>query len=144
MTVIVTDGRLMACDGLITDHDTIVGTKRNKIRRMRDGSLVGTAGDSLVGGLIQDWLDTPVRKRGNYPESETTRALQLMRDGSVLLYDPKSNGNPISVSTPAAIGSGMDYALAAMDMGATVARAVGIAIGRNPYCGGAVFVEAIA
>lgn len=143
MTVIVTDGHLMACDGLIEDNQTIVSTIAKKIDRLSDGSLVGTAGDCLVGDLIVKWINTSPRKRGEYPGDGQTRALHLMPNGVLHLYCRECKGNPLPVDPPYAIGSGMDYALAALDMGGTVSQAVAVAIKRNAYCGGDIQIEAI-
>jgi len=136
VTVIATDGKSMAGDGLTTECDTIISMTTIKVERLPCGGLFGSAGDCASGDAIRDWIvkdgDTDTPTAGH------ARALYLTRDGEIYLYDTDSIDRPTKCSAPMAIGSGMDYALGAMDAGASAAIAVSVAMGRCPTCGGKV------
>lgn len=145
MTVIVTDGKTMACDGVVIQQDTVIDLRAVKIKRLKDGSLFGTCGDVVVGDEMTDWLDDPERKNYGFPghQDEATRGLHLRMDGTVALYETGCFGRPVVVQPPMAIGAGMDFALAAMDCGVTTLRAVATAIERSPWCAGMVTVMSL-
>jgi ATP-dependent protease HslVU (ClpYQ) peptidase subunit len=67
---------------------------------------------------------------------ECFEALVLMTDGSCRSYDHK--GRSIPEELPTAIGSGRDFALAAMDLGASPAEAVEAAAKRDTITGGKI------
>jgi ATP-dependent protease HslVU (ClpYQ) peptidase subunit len=141
MTTIATDGETMAADGLSTVVGTIVRTKCRKILRLPDGSLFGGAGDSGQIATLYEWLCKPVDERGDYPQIKEVAALVLRRDGTALVFDNLSNGHGDDVEFPMAIGSGEQYALTAMDAGATPEEAIRIASKRDPHTGGEIQVE---
>lgn len=132
MTVIATDGRVMAADGLIVDGDTIVSTQGQKLRRLSDGSVIGVAGEMATLDQYAAWMEGG---RLLPPDVEKgTEALVLGVAGSVSWLDHR--GRFLPAPSRAAIGSGKAYALAAMDAGAGALHAVAIACGRDPWCGG--------
>lgn len=141
MTVIATDGRTMACDGIVTQHGTIIDLDCCKVDRLSDGSVFGSAGDSVGGDLMRDWLNGG--KVGDFPRMESTTGLLLNVDGTVDLYCSEDGGRPTRVPPPMAIGSGMDIAIGAMDAGASPQRAVEITIRRVPNTGGTVRSQSI-
>jgi len=145
MTVIATDGRSMASDGLVMQQDTIIDLHSCKVQRLNTGGLYGSAGDCVIGDEIQAWLENPDRQEHEFPgrEDEPTRAIHLRQDGMIELYETGCGGHPVIVSAPMAIGAGMDFAMAALDAGASVERAVEIAIKRSPYCGGGIYRETL-
>lgn len=138
MTTIATDGISMACDGLVHDHcDTITDFNHQKIFRLPDGRIAGGAGnvfdvDSWVQWLADGCLaPCPI-------ESERFNGLILNLDGTVLWVDHKGRAMPSPA--PCAVGSGQDFALAAMDCGAAPYMAVSIACARDVYSGGQIRV----
>lgn len=140
MTTIATDGRSMAGDGLSIMDGTIVATNSVKVEKLTDGSLFGACGSAadalhlvefLNGGCIGDW---PHR-------TDNFGAIVVRPDGSV--FTCSENDGLIKVCAPIAMGSGADYAVGAMDAGASPAEAVSIAIGRDPRSGGSISVVTI-
>lgn len=136
MTTIATDGKSMAGDGQRQHCGTIMTDQAVKVRRLSDGRIMGTAGDVAFGMAIFEWLE----KGGDAPELEDGgSALVLSPDGEVVIIDKYCK--PVPVRTPAAIGSGMDLAIGAMEAGVPPAGAVEIAARRDPGTGGKITVE---
>lgn len=134
MTCIATDGKTIAGDGLTTAGWTIIGTDAVKVRLLGEVGLYGASGspaDCMAAGL---WLHNPTGERP--PLGEDFAALLVTPDGKTFRLDPKLLR--LEVYGPAAIGCGADFALAAMDMGATPEHAVRIACQRSTHCGGKV------
>lgn len=135
MTTIATDGRTIAADGRSCISDRVSGSHVSKLRRLKDGSILGLAGDLQDIDQVAAWLDSGEEgkkpKVGNY-----TDALRLMPDGRLLHYSPALLATPVDV--PFAIGSGADFAIGAMDAGMSALRAVEIASQRDPFTGGKI------
>lgn len=135
MTTVATDGKTMAADGMAISHGTIVEHGLSKVIRLDDGTLVGTAGQRSDGDAFKAWLGGGERPKIKKP----FEALVLRPDGSCT-YHCEHDLEGLTTEFPAAIGSGMDFALAAMDAGASPRRAVEISIRRSPHSGGEVTV----
>lgn len=75
---------------------------------------------------------------GGKPKIKDTAALRLMPDGK--LFYVNESLEPVEVGAPCAVGSGMDFAIGAMEHGATPEEAVGIASKRDPGTGGTITV----
>jgi ATP-dependent protease HslVU (ClpYQ) peptidase subunit len=87
----------------------------------------------MIEALEDDELDLP-----EAPDAFT--AIVMEKDGKVRTYDGK--GGWLNVDAPyAAFGSGSEYAIGALDMGATAETAVRIASGRDLQTGGVIQVE---
>lgn len=139
MTTIVTDGHSMACDGLITSGDTIIENDRNKIFKLKDGSIVGFAGNTFNWQELIKWFETDPIIRGKWPKVTGNCAIiHLLTDGSVLTYDEE--GRTWSRPSKNAIGSGRNYALGALDAGLPAVRACNIASLRDVHSGGTIRV----
>lgn len=115
------------------------GEKR-KVHQLPDGGRVGIVSAKLGEperflAWIKDGAD-PTAWAGEKPD---LRALLVKADGSVFLFEdgPYPSG-PITCDAFYAIGSGSDFALGAMAMGATAQEAVGVAIRFDPNSGGTV------
>lgn len=127
----------MAGDGLVTENDHICMTDYQKVRRLKDGSLVGLSGDAYNWQAFGDWLDTG--GEGEPPKVEGTfSCLVLHPDGQLLSYD--QHGRSFPEAAPCAIGSGTRFALAWMDAGHSAADAVEYACKRDIYSGGKITV----
>lgn len=140
MTTIATDGRRIAADGMTQHHGTIIRNDAYKLRRLPDGSYIGGAGQV---DLIEQAIDL-LRSKAPAPadvEGEYS-LLRLHNYGGVAVYGG-SILHPVYVTGPAAIGSGMDFALAAMMAGASPQKAIRIASQLDPNTGGRVTVERI-
>lgn len=133
MTTIATDGKSMAGDGQAECQGTIVATPRAKVIRLADGSLFGSSGRSLDGERVARWLD----EGGEKPKVDKHwTALRLHPNGEL---DYLTNEiEPVAIDLPAATGSGMDFALGAMEAGADPAQAVAIAARRDTATGGII------
>lgn len=136
MTTIATDGKTMAGDGIRVHRDTVVNKSAQKVRRLDDGSLLGTCGDVALGYMLIDWLNGKSDKPALNPETGFS-ALHLQVGGTVVMYDQHCTPMPVD-QLPFAIGSGMDLAIGAMDYGATPEEAVAIAASRDPSTGGMI------
>lgn len=137
MTTIATDGKSMAGDGQREVRGTISTRNAEKVRRLSDGSVIGTAGDSACGCALIEWLEGGGDAPKLEPESGFN-ALQLTSDGKVFIYD--KHCMPMPVEPPMAIGSGMDLAIGAMLAGKSAEDAVMIAVRRDPGTGGKITV----
>lgn len=125
----------MAGDGQREICRTIVDTEAAKVYRLSDGRIVGTAGETAFGLDLIEWLEGKGEKPKRKPD-EDFAALLLNLDGSVSLIT--TSCIPVRIPCPAAIGSGMDFAIGAMEAGKTPATAVAIAIKRDPGSGGSI------
>ena len=134
MTTIACDGRTMAGDGLITEDDHVCLTDYEKVRGLKDGRIVGFAGNSYNWGPFADWLESG---EGEPPKvHENFACIVLTPGGSVLSYD--QYGRSFQEQAPAAIGSGARFALAAMDLGKSAHEAVEYACTRDIYSDGTI------
>jgi ATP-dependent HslUV protease subunit HslV len=125
----------MAADGRVCSGSTIFGSNAKKIVRLKDGRIVGVAGNARCAAPFAAWLSDG----GEMPElDEEFEALVLLPDGSAMTYDHK--GRSIVEELPTATGSGREFALAAMDLGATPEQAVKIACERDMMSGGTITV----
>jgi len=135
MTTIATDGKSMAGDGQASSHGTITDRSKTKVSRLANGDIVGCAGTAEHRALFIQWLEGGDRPRIKEP----FEALILSSNGSLRYCCEKLlEGN--ETEAPTAIGSGMDFAIGAMDAGACPEKAVRIASERDPHTGGKIIV----
>jgi ATP-dependent protease HslVU (ClpYQ) peptidase subunit len=138
MTTIATDGKSMAADGRTTAGNTVVDATTRKLHRLADGRIVGMCGNSQDGPAFLEWL----RSGGDKPKlGENFGALVLTPRGRIEKYEDSCIAIPRK--PPQATGSGMDFALGALDAGATPDQAVRIAAKRDIYTGGKITTLAI-
>lgn len=143
----------MASDGQITFGGRIDNYSMKKVRKI-NGCLVGGAG-RLASVLqffdwFQDWSDAQ-QVQGDAPhvkvfvpegiDDEDFNGLVVFADGVVFIYEGGKKSYQLNGQDYFAIGSGSDYALAAMDAGADATQAVSVAIHRDIYSGGEIFSE---
>ncbi len=135
MTTIATDGKSMAGDGRTHLRGTITNDEAVKVERLRDGRLFGACGSVQDSTQVRNWLNDG----GDKPQvDDDFGALLLSTDGSIHWLSRKLEPEP--ASAPAAMGSGMDFALGAMLAGREPAFAVNIAAKRDVYTGGTITV----
>jgi hypothetical protein len=142
MTVIAVCGRVMAADSQIV-VDGSRYSKGAKIRRMPDGSLVGTCGDWVSGVRLLDFmvgLDRAMR-HGDLRAFAGVTALHLRCRGCWLLVGGGSGGITRLKGKFFAEGSGSVAALAAMEAGADPGMAVKIACKLDTLCAGPIVIE---
>lgn len=135
MTTIATDGKSMAGDGQAEACHTIITHSRQKVRRLSDGSLFGMAGKGGNADPLAEWLIEGGRK----PKMiGTLSALRLLPDGR--LFYLSESLDPTEITAPSAVGSGMDFAIGALEAGANLKTAIEIACRRDPGSGGKITV----
>jgi ATP-dependent protease HslVU (ClpYQ) peptidase subunit len=142
MTTICFDKRIgvMAGDKLACVGDNKHG-RVTKVFKMH-GSLIGIAGASDVAVAILRWFENG-RSDDDWPElqydSTECSVLVVEPDGVVSMYERY----PIPIVMEQemhAIGSGRDFALAAMLLGCDPAKAVDVASALDCYTGGGIDV----
>lgn len=136
------DGVLAADSRAYGGHGCPSPGVKSKLHRLDDGSRVGVVSAKLghpekfvawlrAGGDPAEWV-------GDLPD---LRAIVVRPDGAVHLYDDNIwASGPIGPADFFALGSGTEYALGAMHMGASAAEAVEAAIRFDANSGGAVMV----
>lgn len=134
MTSIAFDGKTLASDSQVTSGGTRAGTlqKVYHLKKSRVGEcLVGFAGEaSKLIGFLQ-YLEK-LRKE---PPSGTYDAVVIVKENSTIRgYD--DGEEYVLLTAPVAIGSGGDFALAALHMGYSAVEAVRLAIKLDIYSGG--------
>lgn len=164
MTCIAWRHGIMACDSCWSYGDTQVASAI-KIKRLSSGALLGQAGDNDARGIetMLDKIKSPL-KLPTKVEMATTKdsfmGLLALPKGGVYIIScgpVDEQGFPVAdmhderddhgiwlattMGGYAAVGSGADYALSAMDAGADAKTAVEIAIRRNLSCRGPVHVR---
>lgn len=138
MTVIAWDGVTLAADRLATSSGLKMTV--NKLYRVGD-MLAGMSGDLASCQMLFTWLQ-------NGAEPETFPAVQkdpeqyavgllVKPDGALLQYGAHPHPT-IFPPQKFAIGSGREFAMGAMAMGADAAKAVDVASQLCAYCGGGV------
>lgn len=135
MTTIATDGRSMAADGQVTRGDHIVSRNNRKIVRTPSGKIVGCCGPSGDDEPFIEWIENGGKK----PRLGATFAALVIAQGiAPRIYFNDCTSEPID--GPHAIGSGCQWALAAMDLGKSPLEAVEYAATRDIYTGGEIIV----
>lgn len=154
MTVIATDGKVIACDS----QETGAYTERcAKLYRLTDGRIAGTTGDSGLSLKMIRYLDGEIGADewfwtwGGYGEASlilvgkkhwtNTDGSQESERGCWIIDSDSLEEIPARL--PAAVGSGSLLAMGAMEAGCSPKKAVKIAIRRDPYCGGPIVVKTV-
>ena len=135
MTTIATDGKIMASDSQQTGQ-YIDQIDCEKVFRIR-GELVGISGDYAEARRYLEWLQNGAKKedKPHFEKDSDFDALHLTPQG---VFCVTKNLYRVAVGIPAAVGSGGDFAMAAMMAGAKPRKAVEIAIRLDPHSGGRI------
>lgn len=137
MTTIATDGRSMAGDGLSNYSGIITSEACTKVFRLADGRLLGCCGPTSEYERFREWIDAGADREKLPKIDNGFQALICGAEGIELWeYD----GTFTRFDRPMAIGSGMPFALAAMDCGHSPERAIEIASTRCVHTGGKITV----
>ena len=144
MTTIAYREGVMACDSCWSLNGSLVDTLSNKIYRLKSGALLGQCGSNDVRPMIK-LLDNAKTER-QMPSYEDIAAVRI--SGMYLLVLPNKRIFKFQTTSQApdtwdddivdlgmwrvertftAVGSGCDYAIGAMEHGATAQQAVRIA-----------------
>ena len=132
MTCIAWDGKTLAADKAYEfyDFNARIESKIIKINSPHgfEGWAVGAGTASNYVGLC-DWINAGanIQDYSNYirPENGNFNALIIGKSGEATLYCNAPHG--VKVKAPFALGTGMDFALAAMYLGKTAEEAVQVA-----------------
>lgn len=137
MTVIAWDGKTLAADKL----GDAGGLKRTITKIFRfEGGLFGSAGSASRSAEMFEWIKSgadPARVPA-YQLTDDYQAVMIVdNDRRVWLYG--ASPHPFRLEDPFhAIGSGRDFAIAAMHLGCNAARAVEVASHFESGCGNGV------
>jgi 20S proteasome alpha/beta subunit len=138
MTCIAWDGKTLAADKR-TCYGTMISTV-TKIRRVR-GLLCGGSGELAFIGAMMDWV-AGERDPAKFPahqrdKDDTVPFLVIERDATISLYE--RTPHPIRYEQAhIAIGSGREFARAAMLLGQDAYGAVEVACRLDPGCGNGI------
>lgn len=137
MTVIAWDGKTLASDSM-----TCTGNLRSSAQKLhRAGDkIVGISGSLSDALEFIDWLVTHEGRPGAFPQSLRhdscpINALVISADGSAFRYENTPFPIP-ALGKHIAIGSGRDFAMAAMHLGFDAIDAVLTASALGVSCGG--------
>lgn len=131
MTTVAVRKGILAGDSRICAGDTIITNNALKVRKLRDGRLFGYAGNVEEGQRLYEAV-----KKKELIKLNDVQALVVEVDGKVYYFEGRA-----WVFYPdqyTAIGTGADFAIAAMDQGATAVEAVRAACKRDSGSGGRV------
>lgn len=133
MTVIAYDGITLAADKLSNNGGTKATVK--KIWRLKDGRLFGGAGDFGAVHSLKSHVESGSPLSASQSDKDDWAVgIVIGLDKSITIYE--RYGNKFQVEDKFyAVGSGRDYAIGAMAMGASSARAVEIASQHSTGCG---------
>lgn len=140
MTTIAYKDGVMASDAALNSGDTCVGGVSKSARR-DDGALCGGSGDTSRIRAILTWFlaGEDAKNKPDFGTDNDVQALIVRPDGAIEWHD---NIGFTSVVAPFfAIGSGRDFALAAMYCGASAERAVECAAVFDKHTSGPVTVR---
>jgi len=117
MTTIAWDGTTLAGDTLVVAGN--LKTAGVKLYRLQDGRLYGGSGYQEQVLAVREWLETA----GEKPKLEQFAAILITPDGACLRLEEQLIPMPIQERFHA-VGSGRDFAMAAMALGKTALEAV--------------------
>lgn len=139
MTIVVYRNGIIAADKNTVMGNTIYGQTRKIWKRGTDGALVGAGGcSSLAAGFCRWFMGG---EQGDRPslrgeDNNSAGAIVIMPDGRIIEHD--FCGWRYVDSEFVALGSGMDIAYGALEMGASAVEAVRIVCKRDIHCGGGI------
>lgn len=140
MSTIAWDGQTLAADSRAYGgrYMSSPGSKA-KIRRLDDGTRLGcVSSDVGASEQVMDWYAAGCAAFGESDRPTNFGLIVVTPDGKLMIANDRfALSGPIDCARYA-IGSGGDYALGAMAMGATAVQAVLIAAELDPHSGAPV------
>lgn len=138
MTTIAWDGKTLAADKMASSGNAKWG-QCTKIFRTRAG-LVGFAGSADIAMALLHWVENGCEP-SEFPtinaEENDTLAMVISPTGTVTIYE-RTPHPQILHNEFVAIGSGRDFAMAAMHLGNSAEKAVEVAAALDAYTGNGV------
>jgi ATP-dependent protease HslVU (ClpYQ) peptidase subunit len=146
-TVVAFDGTHLACDSQLTHGHRKLMCKGKFYRSDARHAVMAAGGEVDILEKIEAFWNKSDKPLSDMkipdanPASLSSRfqLLIVQDDGQALFYDDDLS-SPIHVEAPFAFGTGGDFALAAMHMGADAADAVAVAEDLDIYCSGTIHV----
>lgn len=138
MTTIAATRKALAGDCMVSVESKSIWYPARKIRKLKDGSIVGACGDGGDCTRLMDWAENNFSEKKK-PKFQTVAG---MEDEAILLLLNKEGIHMMATSDPYpeliakdfyAIGSGGKAAHAALYAGKTLAEAMEIAHAIDPY-----------
>lgn len=136
MSVVVWDGTTLAADRQATNSN--LRRTMTKISRHGDVLIAGT-GTQTSTQAVRSWILDGAHPE-KFPHAETddnTAVWVINRNGTIVKFENSPFGITY-LDTVFAEGSGRDFALGAMSMGADAVTAVKVACMYDIYCGGGI------
>lgn len=139
MTVVAWDGKTLAADKRTSFGGMHATT--TKVHRMPDGSIVGCAGNTAQIYEMLNWLktgaDADKLPNAQRDAKECVSMLVIRPDGTIHQYE--NTPHPMTIENKMwAIGSGRDFAYAAMHLGRSAIQAVELTCMLDSGCGNGV------
>lgn len=139
MTVIAWDGQCLAADKR-TNFGGLHATT-TKVSRLLDGSLIAGCGPTALIIEMTLWIgngaDPATLPAAQRDEKDCASMLVIRPSGVIHQYE--TTPHPITIQNKFwSIGSGRDYAMAAMFLGKSAVDAVGVASALDSTCGNGV------
>lgn len=141
MTTIAWDGRTMSGDSKMCNEFGAVTGYVTKVRRAADGRVAGFTGNFRHAEEFVRWLDgdRPEPPRGDYNVLVADPARRTLRKFEPAGTDGSEGGwLQLDFDAPHALGSGRDFAAAAMHLGKDARSAVMVASDLDVHTGGVV------
>lgn len=136
MTVVAWDGQTLAADKMAMAGSLKSGVTTKLFRW--DNGICAIAGDMVQGLAVISWLQDGADPE-TFPKDPDHEAsvLVIQNDKRVFYYEDSPIALPFENQFHA-IGSGRDYALAAMHLGKSAEEAVAVACALDAFCGNGV------
>lgn len=134
MTTIAYDGRSLAGD----TQTSLFNDRYVKVRTLSDGRLYGACGELQDMIAVRQWLEFS----GDKPKVEDGFACIVIAAGECLHYENKLVAMPVA-HPHFAVGSGRDFAMAAMQLGKSAAEAITVAHALDIHTGAEVVEIAV-
>lgn len=147
MTTIAFVNGIMAADSrAYGGHSTPIGFKCKLYTNPRTGAWIGVS--TNVPGLseqVGQWFadDKNPSWEPQLSPNDGLDALEVHRDGSVYIYHCSMKPAGPLTAPFFAVGSGADYALGALFMGASAAEAIQVAAQCDPWTGGEIHTAVV-
>ncbi|WP_276122699.1 peptidase S14 [Pararhizobium qamdonense] len=137
MSVVIYKDGVMAADSRAYSGSSHPVGGKQKIHRMKDGSLLGVCSNSVgMPENLREWIEAGEDKGGWALENPVFEAIRVMPSGEVFFYnDCYGKTGPLEGDV-FTIGSGRKYALGAIRAGADIYEAVQVAIECDVWCSG--------
>ena len=133
MSIVVWDGKVLAADGQTSNG--LLAEPATKIFELGDGGVAAFTGTYDVGLAMVAWARNDGAKWPAAQETDRWSRLTVASpDRTVRVFEQEECGIPLE-TTYGAWGSGRDFALGAIAMGADAVRAVQIASKFCVHCG---------